>query len=532
MKNVFSFFLLFVASSAAFGQIEWVGKYDFTESSSNIFRTSQNQYILTHDSVSGITVFDSIGDIVFLLNTTVDPPSSEIHSITSDFIELSDSSILFSYSLRGCDKDFSKLFIYNKYWELSGITEGGHFAGPAARFSNDEIVIGHVEIGMVAKFNTTGMVWAKDITQYIGINDLLVTLGDTILVATDAGLIKMDSQGEVVDSLPDLIFDKLELLPNGNILVKTTNELKIYNPQLNQLTSLLFQAGNVKDMAIGTSEIGVLTDEQKVKRLDFELVDLNQDVQLSDEFFNGLAYTNDGLMLTGNEGRGSFIKAYALDGSTANTDEDIAILAVSHGLSSSFTLDFPAFITIKDIRAIVKNEGSTAIDRLTLNMPKPNYPKPSCVAEQSVFKEYENLNLQPGESVELVWGDEGVILGWGQQTDSFELCLFVSQPDHHLDTDNSNDVSCTSVLVADHEPRPIEFQATFLPGTDELYLNLPPGIDPEKTTIAVFNTAAQLVASQKLLGDEPISLRQLPDGMYLLRASSEGKAGWVKVVKY
>jgi Secretion system C-terminal sorting domain len=478
---------------------------------------------LLHGTGNGITVIDSDGNVVF---------NKALYPTISDVIELPDSSIIFSLVSRECDGDFSEVLIFDKQWNQTGTLFGEYCAGPSAYFSNNDFVIADNENDIrVAKFNNNGVIWIQYIPSFNGINDLLVTPEDSLYLATNMGLIKMNSAGDVIEILPNLLFNRLELLPDGNFLAKAGDMLLAYSPDFQQLAMFQPQAGSIVDIAISSNEIAVLTDEQMVKRFDLGLVDLNLDIQLTDESFNGLVYSSNGLMLTGNEGSGSFIKAFALDGSTANTAKDIALLQVSHGSVTSNFLATPYWIGINDIKAIVKNEGPTVINRLNLNMPLPTYPAPSCVAEQSIFKEYENLNLEPGESVELVWGGIGIILGWGQQTDNFELCLFVSQPDHHLDTDNFNDASCVDVLLADKAPLPFRFHHAFNAVADELYIEMPTLEASAKANI--FNAAGQLVHTEHITElRQTLQLQDLTDGIYFLQILSGNRVGWGRFAKY
>ncbi|MCU0348437.1 MAG: T9SS type A sorting domain-containing protein [Saprospiraceae bacterium] len=556
MKNVFSFFLLFVASSAVFGQIEWVGNHDFSESGADILHTSQNQYILVHGNGTGLTVFDSNGVVIFQ-KSLMDGYVNNYTQI-SDIIELPDLSVVFTAGIVDCDVFIERFYKFDKYWNESPptfSTLNARYTGPAARFSDNTLVFatgpgGWASENSLSKLDMEGTeVWGIELDGF-SIRDLVITPSDTILVATTAGLVKLTSDGEIVSTNPSLVFERLEILPNGNYLAQSSNLLNIYSPEFTVLSSFGVQSDSITDIDFTSNEIAVLTSTPAVLRLGDSLSLLSTTPLVGEnQAFTALAFKNDGFFVGGLEGYGtqehgnkaSFLKEFNLNGSTLNTDTDIAINEVTFTSDGSAYLvdwDMNYGVRFSDLLLTVENKGNSTINELTLNLEIPYYDAWSFACDNISFfqKTFTNLNLLAGTTTQLDWGYQLVRFGQDPSGMQVDLCFWTSLPNNHLDTNHQNDVSCTmplTVVVDTKETMDGKLSVHhFNAITDELYLNLPPGIDPEKTTIAVFNTAAQLVASQKLLGDEPISLRPLPDGMYLLRASSNGRVGWVKVVKY
>lgn len=65
MKSIFSIYAFLLASTLAFGQIEWVGNHRFFDTANDLIRTSQGNYVLLHGNGSGLTVFNDEGSGVF-----------------------------------------------------------------------------------------------------------------------------------------------------------------------------------------------------------------------------------------------------------------------------------------------------------------------------------------------------------------------------------------------------------------------------------------------------------------------------------
>lgn len=537
MKNLFSPFLFLLVSNFAFGQIEWVGNHSFSETASDLVRTSQGQYILVHN---GLTVFDGNGNIVFE-GLTNEYPNSDGGRF-SEIVELSDTSIVLGMEFFECDVIISAVVKYDKNWNQISFDYAMPVADLAARFSDNSLLF--AEGSSLMKMGENGSSSWDQYLQGITITDLVITPEDTIILATNLGLLKMNLDGDVVGNTPNLICSKIELLPNGNLLVETGVMLQLLSPDFQLLTFYQQQGESFKDISIHANGIAVLTSANKVIRFDMGLNPIGTS-QLGghNQTYEAIVSTENGIFAAGSEKFGSpahgntsaFIKEFGFDGTAFNTNMDVALTSLSHGSSIDVGHNWGLFaVKIQDIIVTVKNNGPTAVDRLNVNLSFPdlNIWMWECMAVQVFSKPFENLNLQPGASTQLVWGEQTVLFSENPAGSPLNLCFWTSLPNHHLETNNDNDVSCTSVLVAAREQHNIELQAAFNPVTDAVYLHFPPDVDPEKMTLSVFNTAGQLVFSEKLVTGTPLDFSQLTDGMYLLRGSFGERTGWAKVVKY
>ncbi|MBI5916259.1 MAG: T9SS type A sorting domain-containing protein [Bacteroidetes bacterium] len=481
-----------------------------------------------------------MGNIIFS-GLTNDYPNG-ISAEFSELVEMSDSSIIFSAGWLECDVIVGAIIKYDKNWnEIATIytsTAGGH----AARLNDDSFVLG--SWGSIGRWDANGNQLWDDYLLGFNINDLAATAGDTLLLATNHGLLKMTADGDVVDTLPNLIFNRLEILPDSNFLAQLNDVLYLYSPNFDQLAFFQFQGDAIVDFAIDDADIAVLTTAQKIVRLSHNLTQIGTTQLVGhNQTFYVLEKANEGCMVGGSERYGTtehgnlsaFIKEFALNGNTANTAKDVALTHASN-IGQILVVDYPLayHVILTHVEIELENTGQSPINQVTVNMEFPTIMIPwECPIFQTFSKTFNNLNLLPGGSKTVDWEwIEFLVIDEPTPGQTFELCFWTSLPDHHLETNNDNDVSCTEVLVAAHEPFPIEFEAYFLPSSDEVYLDLPPDADNENSTLSVFNAAGQLLGEEALHRQEILSMGHLPDGLYLFRVAFENRMGWAKVVKY
>jgi hypothetical protein len=539
MKNAFSFLAFLLVSNFAFGQIKWVGNHDFFDGTADILRTSQGQYVLLHSNGSGLTVFDDNGGIVF---------EDTIFQFTdagiSDIIELPDSSFMLVLGGIDCDILLNFYVKYDKNWNKLG-ADYTYGRGFLAKFSDNSIALADDFYGLVEKLDIDGnQVWYKDLyPNYF--NDLVIK-DDSLFVATTGGLIKITTDGIIAATIPSLVFDRLETMPNGNFIAQQNNGLSLYSPDFALLATFQSQGETIGDIAFGENQVAVLTSAPKVVRLDFDLNEL--DITLlsgHNQTFSAVSFSENGLMMGGSERYGNnghentaaFIKEYGLDGNTSNSNEDVALIDVApNGIMEVDALWGSLFAaTLSPISITIENNGTTAIEWLNLNLGFPDFNVWlwECKEVQVFSKSFENLNLQPGASVQLDWGSQLVYFGEDPSGMQLELCFWTSLPNHHLETNNDNDVSCTEVLVAAHEPLPISYHHAFNATADELYIDLPTELDYSAAKANIFNAAGQLVHAEGITEmRQTLLLHDLTDGVYFLQVLSGERVGWGKFAKY
>lgn len=379
MKNVFSSLLFLFFSNFVFGQIEWVGNHEFSESASDIFRTSKNQLVLLHGNGSGFTVFNPDGSVV-LDDTTFIFTSSGL----SEMIESKeDSSFIFVLGGEDCDILINFLVKYDKNWNKVWSNYTGGIGGPIAGFSDNSFAIGYnLWDSMVAKWSSNGdLSWVINLDPY-EIKDLAVAYNDTLYVATSQGLLKITLDGMVTDTFANLIFDRIEILPNGNFLAQTNDILYLYSPDFTQMAFFQQQGETIEDLSFDQSQIVVLTAASKIIRLDFDLNTIGSN-QLTghNQSFKALSLTDNGFVVGGGELYGNnehkntaaFIKSYGWDGATISTNEDIELTSVSQNGQIGVVDYFGIYeITIPNITVTVKNQGTQVVNELTANIEFPS----------------------------------------------------------------------------------------------------------------------------------------------------------------
>ena len=247
-------------------------------------------------------------------------------------------------------------------------------------------------------------------------------------------------------------------------------------------------------------------------------------------------------MLAGSERYGNddhrnfsaFIKQFSVNGGTMNTAEDAALTTVSQNGPLDVSEVWNLFtITIPGIELTVKNNGSAPIDNLKINFSRPGAAGFPCPFSNTFSKEFENLNLLPGASTTLNWGELQIHTWEDFSGEQIELCFWTSLPNHHLETNNENDINCTEVLVAAHEPLPISYHHAFNAVADVLYLEMQSPLVQEKTAAHIFNAAGQLVYKTAITEQQQtLELQALPDGAYFLQIVSGEQVGWGKFAKY
>jgi hypothetical protein len=238
------------------------------------------------------------------------------------------------------------------------------------------------------------------------------------------------------------------------------------------------------------------------------------------------------------ENQAAFIKEFRNGGTTAQTNADVSLTQVSQSgsIQVQYFENWYYRATLPGISVMVKNNGSSVINSLGVNLtfPSDNIFLWECALVQSFSKSFENLNLQPNASMQLTWGDQEVWFSSNPTGEQLELCMWTSLPNLHLETNNDNDVSCTEVLISSaREPQPLAFRHYFNAESDELVLEIEPGFELEKSATFIFNAAGQLLRKTPIAEQRQVLvLRDLADGAYFLQVVSGERVGWGRFVKY
>ncbi len=544
MKNVFSSFLLLLLSNFVFGQIEWVGNLEFSEAAENVQKTSTGQYVLLHGNGSGITAFSNNGDIVF--NDTIANPFLYTELGASNMLELSDSTFLYIEGGVECDIFTYYIIHYDKDWNLLSLNYcNGN--GPMAVFSDQSIAIVGKWKDSFERITPNGnKLWEKELYP-IRINNIAINSTDQILVATDNGLFEYNANGILTDSLPNFQVDHLEKLPNGNYVATVADNLFLFSSDFNQLNMVFGQGDSIMDIAVRGNEIAVLTTAPKILRYDLGLNPIGT-VPLTghNQTFTSLDFDGNGFVVGGGEQYGkdghvntsAFIKQFGLDGSTINTNEDISIedVELSGAVETMFVTPQLYQAALPTASITVKNNGNSVVNTLNLNLGFPDFNVWlwECKEVQVFSRSFENLNLQPGASVQLDWDNQSIYFGDEPIGIELEMCFWASIPNNHLDNNNDNDGICESILISSQkEIFPVHFGHYYNTATKELYFELNSAHDAENATANIFNAAGQTVYSQSISeARQTVDMSAFTDGIYFLQIVSGNRVGVAKFAKY
>lgn len=285
-----------------------------------------------------------------------------------------------------------------------------------------------------------------------------------------------------------------------------------------------------------------------VIRLDQDLIEIaNVSITGHNQVFNAVAFSANGFLLGGIEAFGSgdhishasFIKEYNLDGTTINTGEDIALTEITKNgdIRLHYANNEYYIVTIPSIYLTIENHGQSVVNEADVNLHFPTFNAwdGNCYIYQNHLKHFTDLNIQPGSSVQVYWGHQQVFFEDEPNLDEVELCFWTANPNNHLETNNDNDVSCTSfpLVSAVRYAKSGSVALNFNPSSQTLSINLDESYGQTKLNANVFNAAGQRMLALNLSGlQSNVDVASLPPGTYLLQIEATQQVAWGKFVKY
>jgi hypothetical protein len=169
----------------------------------------------------------------------------------------------------------------------------------------------------------------------------------------------------------------------------------------------------------------------------------------------------------------------------------------------------------------VTNVGPIILNRVNLNIEfdriiTPNFICYSIAAKQ---KQFTNLNLGPGEST---WLDFGDVEAQGQAEVPTEICFWTSSPNEQPDAVHENDQFCHPVtyVVAAHELDSDAF--SFMPNPADQFADLFFQEDLAGEPWQLFDALGRLMRAGVCPGGNTLRLEteQLPNGFYLFQVKN------------
>jgi hypothetical protein len=166
------------------------------------------------------------------------------------------------------------------------------------------------------------------------------------------------------------------------------------------------------------------------------------------------------------------------------------------------------------------NSGQSVIDQVNVNVAfRQNNFVGFCFTHSTEQKRFSNLNLPPGESM---WLDFGDIQARGQVAVPAEICFWTSSPNDQPDADSEDDFACitSSYTVAVKEP---DFpQASLSPNPANAFVDISFSKKMEGEKWQLFDAIGRLLQ----FGDSPegqvfrLETKHLANGVYLIRFES------------
>lgn len=172
------------------------------------------------------------------------------------------------------------------------------------------------------------------------------------------------------------------------------------------------------------------------------------------------------------------------------------------------------------------NYSNSTVTNLRLNTKFPAVNNSWwCEDLQWYSKNFNNLDLQPGETQELKWYGLEVLSNNDPTGTELEMCFWTSRPDGRLDGDHLNDLACEDFVVGtDDMDLEFSFQISPNPATAFPVLRYSFPNDPSTAEVQVFNTIGQLHSIFHLENTQgEILLENLPAGLHFVSLVVEGR---------
>ena len=234
------------------------------------------------------------------------------------------------------------------------------------------------------------------------------------------------------------------------------------------------------------------------------------------------------------DSRNFWMQSFAPDGSTAVAGTDVALTEIIVNSTPKATLytngPFGNYWSVlaPDVRVRVVNTGAKPIDKV--HILASDYGQDLffiCFLYSSLFQSFDNLNLQPGESVVLPLGAISTL--YVTSVKPWKLCIWAAVPDGLTDTNHENDYTCASFNLTTVTAEPSVNALILYPNPVRDVLFIENGPEPPGFC-RIFNSVGQQAAELTPVFEQGrirMELSDLPAGLYFL----DTKEGWVRFIK-
>ena len=174
----------------------------------------------------------------------------------------------------------------------------------------------------------------------------------------------------------------------------------------------------------------------------------------------------------------TFIKEYQLNEDNEFLNYDAGVIDIlSTNISTFSTVGCSTFecenlvdLEYTDLKVIIFNYGDQPINSVNLNTRYLGCDDCSgiCHSSQTYTRFYDNLNLEPQQSLTLSLDD--LLIKQQNADDELELCFWTSVPENKTDKNQENDLFCklSNLVVANQEIIDAPINLIFIPNTNEI----------------------------------------------------------------
>lgn len=512
-----------------------------------------------------VAVIGHDGQIHLRKNLTV--PSSETH-YWHDVLVLPDGGILASFESTLCDVGAHILTIQrldaqgNLMWEKSGGFVFGTARPPEKWFlapDGNLLGTGYNEVWKVAP-STGDILWKAELE---GVNGGNISTYEFALIAGTEDFFGLGTPDFQIWKLsgdpgsPVYLLEKSLALPGHRTRLTPGPNGKFYciqsfpiiqiesvNLDLSHQSSFVSGATELRGMTVGEQGLYLMLWDgavTQVRKYDFQGWVYSELPEPNALLFGmGMSYNNGQLALFGVDAAGDYnyipwtndppqsnaawLRAFPETSPTPIADTPNAAVT---GIEQLYTIDttrFPAFpsgyvynLFGGGFRVKIRNLGNAPLSQVCVNTSfQRNEFFDICYNVSARQKHFSNLNLAPGESV---WLDFGDIQANGQAVLPSQICFWTSSPNQQPDAIHEDDRKChpASYTVGVKNPDFAAFTLSPNPADGFAEISFSENMEEEKWQI--FDPAGRLCADGICLGNGQtirVETAQLPAGFYLI----------------
>lgn len=545
MKYLFTIFLFSSFPLLLFGQFEWVNNNYFLDEIIQLEKTEANQFAIRHNQfnffwiaspeftqVDFLTILDSLGKIKFERQSYIDYPEAICSFGT--IAALSDSSLaMFNYcSSYGWGSSYFS--VYDDNWEdVNGFGGIDVVSGNEIREGKENCLVTFT-VGQKSVQQPCEAYYGFE--EYLAhpINDISVFENDSLAIATAGGLEIRDKDAKLDTIYAQFIFDRIKRNKQNQFIGLNNDTISLLSADLKLIAKNPIPQ-NVKDFNTDNNKVAVLTENNHVYLLD-DTLGMVSDFQLTeDSEFKFIHFNNSSIVMAGNERYGTssdykgntspFLKEYNYDGSTNDFGMDAGVTNFEYDIEVAALNNGEYRVRFKNFNIEVENFGTDTIRHLDLrSMFPPKVGVPNQIPQQFKKKSFADLLIAPTEKVILNWDNMSVLYTYNPAGIEFELCIWTSHPNNHLDNNNTNDIFCENTLVNDHELfNENNMSISPNPANIEINIYLANNSFSNNKSIKIINILGEVVFSKGNFWENELKIdcTQFVDGIYFLEYGVE-----------